>query len=157
MNLEEAANQLELTLDQVNDSLTDTQMLGIRDDLLAYKRSLPWGAEFKELRRLADEAFDDLGKSVNQAVLKRMRERSKDLSKYVETFAAVTANAEKDIDQLRLKLIRQVTQTALEVAQSVREVKTSLDVGDLDVAGNKTQEALDKVLKLIDEVAQKTS
>ena len=153
MNVEEAANKLEAILDQINDSMNDDKKLQIRDELLEFKRSLPWDPEFKELRRIADETFDDLGRSVNQSVLTRMRGRGKELAKYVETISAITARAEKNVDTLKLKFVRSVVTTTREVADAVRAIKTSIEANDLVAASLKSEEALDKVMKLIEDIS----
>jgi hypothetical protein len=154
MNVKAAANQLEAILDRITNSISDDEKLQLRDAILEFKRSLPWEPEFKELRSIADDAFDDLGRSVNQSVLNRMRQRSKALSKYMETISSVTDRAEQDVDALRLKLISSVTTASRSVADAVREIKSSIDANDLPAASQKSEEALDMVLKLIEDVSR---
>lgn len=156
MKVKEAANILEAILDRTTSNFSDDEKLQIRDEILEFKRSLPWEPEFKELRSIADDAFDDLGRSINQSVLNRMRQRSKELSKYMETISAVTDRAEKDVDALRLKLIRSVTETSKAVADAVREIKSSIEANDLSGATQKSEEALDIVMKLIEDVSSQT-
>lgn len=156
MKVKEAANILEAILDRTTSNFSDDEKLRIRDEILEFKRSLPWEPEFKELRSIADNAFDDLGRSINQSVLNRMRQRSKELSKYMETISAVTDRAEKDVDALRLKLIRSVTETSKAVADAVREIKSSIEANELSAATQKSEEALDIVMKLIEDVSSQT-
>ena len=155
MNLEEAANRLEAILDKVDESIDDHTKLSIRQELIGFRRSLSWAPEFAELRRIAQEAFDDLGGSINRSVLNRMRARSKELAKYTETIAAVTARAEKDIDALRLEYVRTVTVAAEEVTETVRAIKASIDANNLAAAGEQTEKALDRILKLIREISER--
>ena len=65
MNIEQAANTLELILDRIGESIDDDAKLKIRQEMIEFKRSLPWEPEFAELRRIAQETFDDLGRSIN--------------------------------------------------------------------------------------------
>jgi len=155
MNLEEAANRLEAILDKVDESIDDHTKLSIRQELIEFRRSLSWAPEFAELRRIAQEAFDDLGGSINRSVLNRMRERSKELAKYTETIAGVTARAEKDIEALRLEYVRTVTVAAEEVTEAVRAIKSSIDANNLPAAGEQTEKALDRILKLIREISER--
>lgn len=154
MNLQEAANTLDHILDRIDNSIDDDRRLTIRQELLEFKRSLPWESEFAELRRLAQEAFDDLGEAVNQSVLNRMRMRGKELAKYVEVVTGVTSRTEKNIETLRLKHIRMITTSAKAAADAVRAIKSSIETGDLPTASEKTEQALDLILKLVDDVAK---
>jgi hypothetical protein len=156
MKVKDAANTLESILDRITIGLSDDTRILIREEILEFKRSLPWEPEFAELRTIADEAFDDLGRSINQSVLGRMRQRSKALAKYMETISAVTDRAEKDVDTLRLKLIRSVTESSRAVAEAVKEIKSSIEANDLPAAAQKSEEALDLILKLIEDVSKRT-
>lgn len=156
MNVEEAADALERILDRIDESIDDDAKLSMRQEVLEFRRSLPWEPEFAELRRIAQEAFDDLGRSINQSVLARMRERGRELAKYVETISAVTSRAEKNIEILRLKHVQTVTTAAKEVADAVRAIKLSVDANDLPMASSKIDEALDLVLKLIGDISKET-
>lgn len=156
MTLQEAANRLEHLIDQVGDTIDDDTRLSVRDDLNAFKRSLPWESEFAELRRLAQEAFDDLGEQVNQSVLSRMRERSRQLDKYIETITNITSRTEKNIESLRLRHVRAVTTSATGIADAIRAIKSSIEANDLVAASAKTERALDLVMKMINDMTKKS-
>jgi hypothetical protein len=154
MNIEQAANTLELILDRIGESIDDDAKLKIRQEVIEFKRSLPWEPEFAELRRIAQETFDDLGRSINQSVFNRMRERAKELDKYIETISAITGRAEKNIETLRLKYVQAVTTAAKEMADAVRAIKSSIEANDLPAASEKTEESLDLILKLISDITK---
>jgi uncharacterized protein YukE len=154
MNIEQAANTLELILDRIGESIDDDAKLKIRQEIIEFKRSLPWEPEFAELRRIAQETFDDLGRSINQSVFNRMRERAKELDKYIETISAITGRAEKNIETLRLKYVQAVTTAAKEMADAVRAIKSSIEANDLPAASEKTEESLDLILKLISDITK---
>ncbi len=156
MTLEEAANRLEDIIDRIDETIEDDTRLAIRGELIAFKRSLPWEPEFAELRQLAKDAFDDLGEQINRSVLNRMRERSKQLDKYIETITNVTSRTEKNIESLRLKHVRAVTTAAMGVADAIRTIKSSIEANDLPAAGAKTERALDLVMKMIEDIAKKS-
>jgi len=154
MNVEQAANTLERILDRINESIDDDAKLRIRQELIEFKRSLPWEPEYAELRRFAEDAFDDLGHSINQSVLDRMRRRAKEFEKYVETISAITSRTERKIESLRLKYIQAVTTAAKEVADAVRAVRSSIEANDLPVASEKVEESLGLILKLMSDITK---
>jgi len=154
MNMEEAANTLEHLLDRIDESIDDDTRLQIRQELLEFRRSLPWEPEFTELRRLAQEAFDDLGEAVDRSVLNRMRERSKALAKHAETISNITHRTEKNIETLRLRHVQAVTTAAKAAADTVRAIKSSIAANDLTAASAKTELALDLILQMIDDITQ---
>jgi hypothetical protein len=63
MTIEEATHTLEQLLDGITESINDRTRLDMRQQLLEFKRALPFEPEYAELRHLADAAFDDLGHS----------------------------------------------------------------------------------------------
>jgi hypothetical protein len=154
MTLDTAANELEQILDRISAQLDDAQRLQIREELNAFKRSLPWDPMFAELRRLAQESFDDLGAALNAAVLKRLRERERELTKHVETLTSITDRANRNADQLRLKHIQMVTRAADEVAKAVKSVQTAIQSNDLPTAAAQTEQALALVQRLVAEFTQ---
>lgn len=156
MNIEQAANTLEHILDRINESIDDDTKLKIRQELIEFKRSLPWEPEYAELRRIAEETFDDLGRSINQSVLDRMRKRAKEIAKYIETISAITSRTEKKIESLRLKYIQAVTTAAKEVADAVRAIRSSIEANDLPAASEKTEESLGLILKLMSDITKET-
>jgi len=154
MNIEQAANTLERILDRINESIDDDTKLKIRQELIEFKRSLPWEPEYAELRRIAQETFDDLGRSINQSVLDRMRKRAKEIDKYIETISAITIRTEKKIASLRLKYVQAVTTAATEVADAVRAIRSSIEANDLPAASEKAEESLDLILKLMSDITK---
>lgn len=66
-----------------------------------------------------------------------------------------SARAEKDIEALRLEYVRTVTVAAEEVTEAVRAIKSSIDANNLPAAGEQTEKALDRILKLIREISER--
>ena len=153
MKIHEAGKRLEGIIDRIDASIDDNAKLVLRQELIEFKRELPWDPEFAEIRRIAQEAFDDLGRSINQSVLNRMSTRGKELRKLVETVSAVTGAAEKKIDTLRLKYVQALTGAATDVADAVRQIKASLEINDLPAASEKAEDALNKILLLISRIS----
>lgn len=154
MNLEAAANLLEHLLDRVDGSLEGDGLLEVRGELIEFKRELPWEPEFAELRRIATDAFDELGRTLNQSALNRMRARGRELAKHVETLSAITSRAEKNRETLRLRHVQAVTTAAKEVADAVRAAQASIAANDLPAASEKTEEALGRLLRLMEEISE---
>jgi hypothetical protein len=154
MTIEEATHTLEQLLDGIVESINDRTRLDMRQQLLEFKRALPFEPECAELRHLADAAFDDLGQAINRAVLNRMRERSKQLAKHIETIATITNRAERNIAMLRLEHVRAFTTAASAAADAVRGIKSALEANDLTAASGKTEEALDLLMNMIRNISQ---
>jgi len=153
MNMFEAGKRLEGIIDRIDPSIGDDAKLELRQELIEFKHELPWDPEFTEMGRIAQEAFDDLGRSINQSVLNRMSARGKELRKLVETVSAVTGAAEKKIDTLRLKYVQALTGAATDVADVVRQIKASLEINDLPAASEKAEDALNKIMLLISRIS----
>lgn len=152
ITFEDAADSLEHVLHRIDATIDDDARLEIREMLMDFIEGLPWEAEFTELRRIAQEADDDLSRAVNKSVLRRMGDRSKSLSRYVESLTAITEQTKKSIEVLRLNYVRTVTMSATDAIKAIHQIQVSIESNDLSSAAQKSEETVTALLSMIEEV-----
>jgi hypothetical protein len=134
LTIREATVKLKGILRKINESMSPEEKSAIRQELVDYiDDDLPFGPAFEEVRRVARETFDDLGRSVDASSLGRVRDRVDQLISHAQTVTAVTAEAENAIKLLRLQLVHQVTSATAEALEDVRAANLAL--GEKDSAG----------------------
>ena len=89
----EKAAELERILEPLGSKLTDDDRLRIRSVLMRFLDSLGWDAGLREIRRIGDAAFEELGDAVGTNSLARIRARSEHLRRYAGALRAASSKA----------------------------------------------------------------
>jgi predicted nucleotide-binding protein len=152
--LEEQHQVLQRILAEVHQDLSDPAKLDLRRKLIDFMGNLPAGPEFTLLYDTANETASDLGRQITAAVIKRLGERTAELSYQVGILQSVTKNAEADAQALSLKKIQLVAAAVKDTADAINNARELIGQNRADEAGPLLQTALDRMMRLAHEITQ---
>ncbi len=151
--VEEAANRLQAILAEIRDGLSDARRSQISDQLLAFANpasddAVPATAAYAELRETALRTSDDLDRQISSSSLKRIRGRSETLSRYVAAINAVSMEAQRDAEALKLNVVNTVLHNTRDVIESVKRTKAAFEGQNFDEGFVSIEETLDRIENL---------
>lgn len=152
--LEEQHQLLQRILAEIRQDLPDPAKLDIRRKLIDFMSNLPAGPEFTLLYDTANETSADVGRQSTAAAMKRLSERTAELSYQVGILQSVTKKAEADAQALSLKKIQLVATAVKDTADAINNARELIGQHKLDEAGPLLQKALDRMMQLAHEVTQ---
>lgn len=146
--LPDAAAELREMLSRISETMTDDDRLALRDALNQFMATLPWDSEFDELRALANETFDDLGRQVTRAALDRLRERRTRLARHVDALESVTNRANADAKSLRLELLAKFTAASAEALADLQTIRDAIRDENYQAAAARVDAVIARLIEL---------
>jgi hypothetical protein len=127
LTFKETTLKLKGILRKITESITPEEKSAVRQEIVDYiDDDLPLGPAFEEVRRIARETFEDLGRSVKASSLSRVRARIDQLIGHAQTVTAVAAEAENTLKLQRLQLAHQVTNSTAGALEQLRVAQEAL-------------------------------
>jgi hypothetical protein len=148
--IEQAATQLQALLGKLSENISDAERSKISDELVSFANpasdyGVPASPAYTELRETALRVSEEVDRGLTRAAIKRIRDRSEALSRFVAAIESVTDKAEKDAQALRLEVITRVQQFAKAAGDAIKEARKAFDEG-------RTSDAYDALEKVREEI-----
>ena len=148
--VEEASNKLQEILSQIALGISPSDRSRISDELVSYANpassyGVPARPAYAELREIALTVSDELDRALTAAAIKRIRNRSAELARFVTAIKAVTDEAENNARDLKLKNLNEILQFSKKAVNIAKKARTAFEE-------NQNQEGYAAIQSLIDEI-----